>query len=154
MNFKLPKRNVVCILILVFLTIVCKTPDTFAKLLETIVIDDSAVAAKFDVSITIPDELNKALEYNYEYYFSLDEENKSFEFKINNNSEVNVICTLYVEGYTQYEILISDEPQNEIFLGMGENADFQLIVYSDGLSTDITEISFLIDIQQAEEEIT
>jgi hypothetical protein len=154
MNLKLSRQNVIYILILVFLIIVSITPHTLARLLKTSVAEDSAVTAKFDVNITMPNELNSELGNEYEYYFSLGEENKSFEFKINNNSEVAVICTLYMEGDIQYKILIADEAQNEIFLSAGESANFQLVVSSGGLSTDITEVSFFTDIRQAEGEET
>ena len=147
------KRKTICILafLLILTVAVYGIPDTFGRFMQGFIGIDSAFAAKFNIEITTPDEFDSiSSENQYQHYFLTEGATKRFSFRIRNGSEVLVSCRPYINNNVQYCVLVDEEIQNEFLLDMGEAVDFQLIVMSEGLSTEITEASLLIDIQQME----
>jgi len=135
----------------IFATAIYAIPDTFGRFAQEVIGSDSAFAAKFSIEIIIPEELDSISHENrYQHYFPKEGETKLFSFRIRNTGEVLTSCRPYITHGVQYLVLVDNELQSEFPLDVGETVDFQLIILSDGLSTEITEASLFIDIQQLE----
>ena len=129
-------------------------PEAFGNFKSMIRGKDSAFAAKFNIEITAPHGLGSSSSENkYQHYFPVKGDTKNFSFRIHNNSEVSVICRPYMNNGVSYRVIIEDEIQSQFFVETKEFVDFQVVVLSEGLSTDIIEASLFVDIQQPEGEI-
>jgi len=137
------------ILILFFAAAIFTTHSSFGKLAKMLQSTDSASSAKFNVTISAPDELvSDSNGYNH-HFFAKDDE-MTFNFSASNNGEVVVVCVLKMNDNIQYDVFIDETIQNEFTIGIGETVNFQLVINADGLSASVTEASFFIDIAQAE----
>ena len=151
MKSNVTKRNVPYILIALLLVVLVSftIPPTLAKLINTVFGEDSAVVAKFNVTITAPSELGSIAEGDYyKHFFPLEGEVKTFNFSAQNNGEVAVICTLNMDNSVSYSISVAGQAKNEFRLDIGESVDFQLTISSNGLGPQFVEAPFHIDIQQ------
>ena len=135
------------ILSAVMLYMLPETLGGFARMLGT---SDSAVAASFNVEITVPEELENSEKGQCQYYFPTEQELKAFNFKVTNNGETTVVCTPYISNDIQYRVYVADAVKTEFIVGIGEMVSFWIVITADGLSFDTTDAVIAIDIQQAE----
>ena len=146
------KRRAVYILavtiLVVTVAVVCTLPTTFGRFVRSFSVNDSAVVAKFDVVITVPEEFDGGFEQNdYQHSFFEREGQMVFDFTVTNNGEVDVNCNPYIIGVL-YSILVSGEPRNEFIVKAGESVEFQLVIVAFNLTKGTTEADFIIDVEQ------
>ena len=147
------KSAYILILLLLLIAIMHTFSNSLGRFSHSVNVNDSAFAAKFNIDIITPDELSSVSSDNhYQYYFPMQGDVISFAFKISNNSEVAVICHPHINNGIRYHVILDGVYQNEFVLNSGEAINFQLIVLSDGLNTNITQSSLLLDITQLEGE--
>jgi len=124
---------------------------SFAKYVTNSHISASAIAAEFNVEIIAPDELQfVSAEAPYKHVFSTEDEIKQLEFSIANNGEVSVWCMVSIGGDIQYRIIVDDAVRDNFTLKTGEHIDFMVEILSTGLSSNITDATLILDVQQAE----
>lgn len=139
-------------LLLLFLVVSLKTAqETLGRYLTTLVADDSAEVAKFDVIITPPEELVSAQDKDsLEYYFISNKDINGSIFQVYNNGEVDVLCVPYLSNDITYRIYVSEVQCTEFVVKAKETVDFWLLIAPYGLDTNIKESELFIDIRQIE----
>jgi hypothetical protein len=127
--------------------LVC-TPITLGRFMQSFHLSDSALVAKFDVVITMPEEFDNSSDKNhYQHSFFDREEMTVFDFTASNNGEVDVNCAPYIIG-VPYSVFISGQSQSEFVVKAGESVDFQLVIAAFNLTTGITKTEFIVDVKQ------
>jgi len=146
------QNSVYAVALLVMLAVLLNViPKTSGRFLQTLKKDDSALAAVFNVEITAPKELTEVSDEDYyQYYFLQEGEIKVFDFKVTNNGEAVVTCFPHINGGIMYQVFVSGKAQNEFAVLYGETVEFQLVVMSDGLTANLKEVSFFVDIEQSQ----
>ena len=147
----LQNRKALLTFLLMALSIVSisMTQVTYAKFSQSFIQADSALAVAFDIDIAAPEEIS--LEQGqgvYEYHFLSEMDIKGLPFTIANNAEVAIVCKPYISGDVTYRIYVAGEAETEFIVEANETVDFWLTLAADGLSTEIVDVEFLIDIQQ------
>ena len=112
---------------------------------------DSALAAKFDVIITAPEEFRtEEGEKLFSYHFISITDVKLLNFQIYNNGEADVICTPYVSGGIMHRVFVSEIESPEFIVKVKETISFQLLIGPTGLDTNIKDVELFVDIRQME----
>ena len=144
------KQKVLYILsaIILVAVVACTFTITLGRFTRSFSADDSAVVAKFDVVITVPEEFDGGSEQNdYQHSFFEREGQMIFDFTVTNIGEVDVNCNPYIIGVL-YSILVSGEPRSEFIVKAGESVEFQLVIVAFNLMKGTTEADFIIDVEQ------
>ena len=139
------------LLLILFILLMGTIQETLGKYTRSFVFTDSALVAKFDVSITTPEEFwpNQG-EYILEYHFLSAIDIRSFTFQIHNNGEAEIICIPYINDNILYRVFISGVESPEFFVKPKETVEFQLLMAPDGLDENIREAELIVDIRQVE----
>ena len=139
------------LLVLVFLLGIAQ--GTLGKFSQSFGMADSAVAAKFDVTITAPDEFSiEQGESVYEYRFLSDIDIQRLTFQVTNNGETAVLCKPHINNGINYRVYSADELHIDFIVPAKETVDFLLAITPDGLDTVIRDATLFIDIKQVEGE--
>ena len=120
---------------------------TFGKFSHSFTATDSALAAKFDVIITPPEEFNAE---GFKHHFLSDSEVKGLHFRVYNNGETDVLCAPYITNGVKYRVFILGIEQTEFILKTKETINFQLLIAPDGLDGKLKDAELFIDIKQPE----
>ena len=143
----------VLILILLLFLLVTTIPQSlgmFSRVLKTY---DSALAARFDVIITAPEEfISEKGENLFECHFITETDIRNYHFTIDNNGEVDVFCTPQISDGIEYKVYIGGESIKEIFVKAHESVNFQLLIAPSGLDTVIKDAWFFVDVEQIVEQ--
>ena len=124
---------------------------TIGKFLQAFTVNDSAVAAKFDIVITAPDEFGTEQDENlFEYHFLSDIDIRGFNFQVENKGEADVLCQPHISNDIVYRIYVSEEECTKFAVDAKETVNFWLFISPDGLDTNIKDADFFVDIQQIE----
>ena len=148
------KRNGFYVLFFTALLLFCvvSITFTFAKLMYTTIMSDSAAVAKFDIDVIAPAEFDYAsFENPFEHSFSGKDQSLIFHFEVTNNAEVDVICTPYFDNEVPYYILVDEIVHENFNLDIGETVSFQVVVLADGLGVEATLSNLILEIEQRSE---
>jgi len=124
------------------------TQVTFARFTKSFTLTDSASVAKFDVSVTMPDEF-ASVDF-FEYIFLSDIAGKKLNFSVSNNGEIDIVCTPHISDGVTYRVLIAEIESPEFTVDAKESVDFTILILPDGLDTNITNAELFLDIHQSE----
>ena len=122
---------------------------TLGMFSQSSVASDTAVAAKFDVIITPPEEF--VIENNevlFNHWFLSDFEIKGLNFKVYNNGETDIICTPYINDDVKYRIFVSGIERKEFVVKTKESLIFLVLIASDGFSALSKDVKLFIDVRQ------
>ena len=124
--------------------------QTLGMFSRSFVITDSAMAAKFDITITAPKEFwLEQGEGDLEYYFLSDTDIQAFVFEVTNNSEAELFCKPHITtSDITYRIYVEDEAVTGFRVAAKETVNFWLIIAPAGLDANIKNAEFFIDIRQ------
>ena len=127
------------------------TQQTMGILMRSVVLEDSASAAKFDVITIAPKEFwSEQGNDIFEYHFLSDTDIQSFIFQVSNNGETEIVCKPYMDSDITYRIYVEEEMVTEFIVAVNETVSFWLAISPDGFDTDIRNVEFFVDIQQME----
>jgi len=127
--------------------------NTFAKYVKRVTKEDSAVAARFDVEISVPEELESAFDdVPFSIFFTEKEQTKAFTFSVENKSEVSIVCRPFISEDASFEVYVSEKLCESFFVEMGECIDFQIVITTKGLNKHSKAAALVIEISQAEGE--
>ena len=147
-NRKSPAAFMILIILVLTLGTMQGARGSFSRSFTT---GDSALAAKFDVIITVPEGfVTENDEQLFSYYFISLVDVKLLNFNIYNNGEADVICTPHVNNDIMYRVFISEIESPEFEVKAKEAVSFQLLIGPGGLDTKITEAELFVDIRQVE----
>ena len=145
------KRSILSamLILLISLTSLSTTANTWGKYTHTTTKTDSAAVAEFDIEIIAPVEFDAVSEETpYQHSFSEKGQTKSFDFRITNNKSVTVICTPTIDSNLQYNIITSGAVCESFVVEIGETVDFQVVLLSTGLKAVAITANLTLDIQQ------
>ena len=149
-----PERRHILILTLIFVLFILSlglTQGTLGKFSKSFSLIDSALAAKFDITITTPEEFRFEQEAGFfEYRFVSYTDIKPLSFQVSNNGEFDVLCIPHISDGLNYGIFTSEGEFTEFVLKAKETVSFWLVLLPVGLDQNILETEFFIDIQQLE----
>ena len=141
--------NIILLLAGIMLTMV----NTFAKYVKEAINEDSAIVAKFDVEISIPEELEAVSdEAPFSVFFTEKEQTKAFPFSIENKGEVSISCRPFISEAASFEVYVSEKLCESFFVGIGECIEFQIVISTKGLNKHSKEAELVIEIYQVEGE--
>ena len=124
---------------------------TLGKFSKSFVFTDSALAVKFDVDVTTPEEFVAGQgETFFEYRFLSSIDIKVFSFQVSNNGEVDVLCIPHISNGIMYRIFVSEEECTDFIVNANETVNFLLVIGPEGLDENIKDAEFFIDIWQLE----
>ena len=123
--------------------------NTFSKYVHSNTVTDSAVVAKFDITIIAPGEFDSVSGNNpYQHLFYDGDETISFNFKIINNKEVDVICAPYISNNIGYKVSVSGKSCESFIVKAGDTVSFKMTIMPTGLSEEATLATLIVDIEQ------
>jgi len=127
------------------------TQKTLGRFAHASVLTDSAIAAEFNVVITVPEEFQfEQDEHILEYHFLSDADIRGFRFWVTNNGEVDVLCRPHINNNIIYRIFVDEDACIEFVVKAKESVDFWLAIAPSGFDTNIKDAEFFVDIQQVE----
>jgi hypothetical protein len=139
------------LLFLLFVLSLGTTQKTLGLFAQFSILTDSAIAAEFNVVITVPEEFQfEQDEYILEYYFLSDADIRGFRFWVTNNGEVDVLCRPYINNNIIYRVFVAEDACIEFVVKAKESVDFWLAIAPNGLDTNIKDAELFVDIQQVE----
>ena len=146
---KLLAAVLVVVILMLSLGITQQTMGIFSR---SFIVADSAAAAKFDVTITAPEEFWPGQgESDFEYHFLSDIDIQEFVFQVTNNGEAEILCTPYIDATViTYRIYVEGEAVTDFGVAPNETVSFWLVIGPDGLDTNGRSAKFFVDIQQVE----
>ena len=124
---------------------------TLGKFSLSFIASDSALAAKFDLIVTAPEEFKSEQGENlFEYHFLSDTDVREFHFRVDNYGEADILCRPHITNGIEYSICVEGKELSEFAVRAKETAYFQLFIAPDGLDEKIKGAEFFIDLQQIE----
>ena len=139
---------IVPVLVLVILTI-GSIQETLGKISKSFIISDSALTAKFNVTFTLPKEFyTEQGVASFEYSFLSQEDIIILDFHVHNDGDVDVLCTPHIDTDILYKVFINRVEHEEFVVKAKESVEFHVLLGPNGLTTDITDADFFIDIKQ------
>lgn len=151
------KLSTFCLLVLpLFLVIVFLTiSGSLAKQMTSTSISDFARVAEFDIEIIPPEELAYLSENDsLRHTFTGKEERISFDFKVINHDEADVICTPYFEGNVTFYVYVEGVDRENFIVEIGEAVDFTIEIIPDGLKSEVLAANLVVNVKQFKEEVT
>ena len=129
------------------------TQGSLGKFSRSFMMDDSAVAAKFDVVITAPEQFFvEQGEGVYEYGFLSDMDFQELSFQVTNNGETEILCKPHINNGITYHVYVAEEMCIDFIVPAKETVSFLLVIAPDGLDTNIKDAQLFIDVKQVEGE--
>ena len=139
------------LILIIFMLSLGITQETLGIFSRSFVAIDSAMAAKFNVIITPPEEFWQSQdENNFEYRFLSDIDFQGLVFKVTNNGEHDILCAPYINGDITYRIYVGEEAVTAFPVAAKETVSFWLIIAPTGLDTNMRNVKLFADIQQTE----
>ena len=152
---KIKKQKSIIAFLTLFLLVLSLglTRETLGKFSQSFTAKDSALAAKFDVTITAPEDFTSDQGKNIlEHYFLSDTETKSLTFQVYNGGESDVICTPHISNDVNYQVLVSGEEQSKFIVKRKKAVKFQMLIAADGLDVEIKNADLFVDVRQVDAE--
>lgn len=146
------REMLLCFLIVIFLVLSFGLMQrTLGKYVQSHLVRDFAVAAKFDIVLTVPDEFRAEQgKPSFDYRFLSPTDIKLLHFQAYNNGEVDVLCIPSISSDIKHRIYLLEEEVTEFIIKAKETVCFQLLIGPEGLDTNEKDVQFFIDIQQLE----
>ena len=127
------------------------TQGTLGRFSQAFLVSDSALAAKFDIDITLPDAFIREQDGDlYEYYFVSAADIQTLAFRITNRGEAAVLCSPQINNGVMYRVYVAAAEQPEFVVKAGESVEFSVLIGPAGLDTNIRDAALFIDVRQLE----
>ena len=124
---------------------------TLGKFSRSLILADSAMAAKFDIIITHPEGFfSEQGENLFEYYFLSATDIKRLTFQVDNNGEADILCRPHINNGIEYRVYVAEEEHPEFIVKANDTVNFWLFIGPDGLDTNVKEAELFVDIRQME----